>query len=106
MKYLTKGVLIAMTVLVANAAYATPPLVDYQWKISSDACLDNAKRVLREAGFKRGDSTGKSEVVGQKGEYKGVVACIGEGSEMAVFIVAGPNYSQAQKLAKEMKGNF
>jgi hypothetical protein len=107
MKYLNKLALVSMTFLAATGVVsASPPFVDYQWKISSDDCLGNAKRVLREAGFKRGDSTGTSEVVGLKGEYKGIVACIGEGSDVAVFIVAGPSYPQAQKLAKEMKRNF
>lgn len=106
MKYPTKLALVSMTFLAASVTYASPPFVDYQWKISSDACLENAKRVLREAGFKRSDSTGTHEVVGMKGEYKGIVACVGEASDVAVFIVAGPSYPQAQKLAMEMKGNF
>jgi hypothetical protein len=107
MKYPIKLALVSLTFLAATGVVsASPPFVDYQWKISSDACLENAKRVLREAGFKRSDSTGTSEVVGLKGEYKGIVACIGEGSEIAVFIVAGPSYPPARKLAMEMKGNF
>ncbi len=91
---------------ITSTSYATPPFIDYQWKVSLDACLERADSALITTGFKPSGSTGESEVVGFKGDYKGVIACVGRGSDIAVFIVAGPNYEQARKWALKMKENF
>ena len=93
--------------LIANTTvvYAEPPFIDYQWKSVLDACIERAKDSLVTTGFKLTQS-GKSEVVGTKGDYQGVIACIGEESEIAVFTVGGPNYEQAKKWAVKMKENF
>jgi hypothetical protein len=45
-------------------------------------------------------------VVGSKGDYKGIVACVGEASDIVVFIVSGPDYQQAKKYALTMKRSF
>ncbi|OQW86747.1 MAG: hypothetical protein BWK78_09695 [Thiotrichaceae bacterium IS1] len=75
--------------------------------MSPDACLIRAADAMKAVSFKRSGATdSETEVVGFKGEYKGVIACLGEGSEIAVFIVAGPNYEQAKTLALKMKNNF
>lgn len=93
--------------LLVSIAQAAPPFIDFQWKVSSENCLDSAKSALKAAGFKSSSSTNPdSAVVGSNGEYKGIVACVGEYADMAVFIVAGPDYQQAKKYALTMKRNF
>ena len=93
------------TTSIAQAA--APPFVDYQWKYSPDACLVRATAALKIAGFKQSSATDhNAEIVGAKGEYKGIIACVGEAADVAVFIVAGPNYEQARKLSVKMKENF
>lgn len=106
LKLLSSLVLFLMTGVV----YAKPPFIDYQWKFSPDACFIRANDAMVTAGFKTKATTeepdGVNEVVGVKDDYKGVVACVGEGSEIAIFIVSGPNYEQARKLALKLKANF
>jgi len=89
-----------------SVVYADAPFIDYQWVESPDACLERAKIAMLDSGFKTVASTGIAEVVGQKGEYKGVVACIGEASDMAILIVSGKSYPQARKLAVKLKKQF
>jgi len=100
-----------VTVKTATTTPSTPytnsPFIDYQWKISPDTCLlEHADETMTATGFNLSGSTGKHEVVGTKGNYKGVIACIGRRSEIVVFTVAGPNYEQARKLAMQMKEIF
>ncbi|OQW91373.1 MAG: hypothetical protein BWK79_17025 [Beggiatoa sp. IS2] len=110
MKQVTAGVLAAIVVTahsgIAQAEDTSTknlPFVDYQWTMSSDACPERGLDTLRKSGFKVLD---KKERVGMKEGYKGIVACVGEGSDIAVFIVAGPDYERAKSLALKMKDNF
>jgi hypothetical protein len=105
MNYLKRGVLITIALCVTGLAHAEAPFVDYQWAKSSDACLERANDSLIDAGFEI-TSKGEIEVVGTKGNYKGVIACIDEGGDMAVFMVAGSSYNQAQQYALRLKNNF
>jgi hypothetical protein len=101
-----KPIIFASLLGITGTTHADSPFIDYQWKVSPDACLERADSALTATGFNPSGSTGEHEVVGIKGNYKGVIACIGRGSEIAVFMVAGPNYEQARKLAMKMKENF
>lgn len=67
--------------------------------------LCRSKEILMAAGFKLSHS-GEDEVVGVKGDYKGIIACLSEKPRIAVFTVGGPNYEQAQRWAVEMKERF
>lgn len=102
---LNSSIFFALITCTATA-YAEAPFLDYQWKVSPDACLERAHEALATTGFRTTNSTGKSEVVGVKGDYKGIIACLGEESSIAVFIVGGPHYEQARKWAMKMKENF
>jgi hypothetical protein len=94
-----------LALCAAGLAHAEAPFIDYQWAKSSDACLERANDSLREAGFKI-TSKGSIEVVGTKGDYKGVIACVDEGGDIAVFMVAGSSYNQAKQYATSLKNNF
>ncbi len=102
-----KVAILLFTLTLTPALQAAPPFIDYQWTFSAHSdCLDMAKPALQSAGFKSSDnSTGSSEVVGAQGEYKGVIACPNE-TEIALFIVSGPNYQKAKDLAVQMKRYF
>ncbi len=95
-----------MFFLSISAVYAEAPFIDYQWAESPDACLERAKDAMIESGFKTVESTEANEIVGQKGDYKGVVACIGEASDIAIFIVSGHSYPHARQLAVKLKKKF
>ena len=105
MNSLKKCLLATIALCVTGLAHAEAPFVDYQWAKSPDACPERANDSMRNAGFK---ITAKStiEVVGVKGDYKGVIACIDECSDMAVFIVSGSSYNQAKQYATTLKNNF
>jgi hypothetical protein len=95
-----------MLFLSISTVYADAPFIDYQWADSPDACLERAKEAMINTGFEITASTETQEVVGQKNNYKGVVACIGEFSDIAVFIVSGKSYPQARQLAVQLKKKF
>lgn len=95
----------ALALCAAGHAYAEAPFIDYQWAKSSDACLERANDSLRDAGFEI-TANGEIEVVGTKGDYKGVIACVNDGGDIAVFMVAGESYNQAQQYAATLKKNF
>jgi hypothetical protein len=105
MNRLKQGVLAAVALCVTGLAHAEAPFVDYQWAKSSDACLERANDSLRDAGFKI-TAKGEIEVVGTKGNYKAVIACIDKGGDMAVFMVAGASYDEAKHYAVTLKNNF
>lgn len=104
MNYLKVG-LAAIALCVAGLAHAEAPFIDYQWASSPDACPERANDTMRDAGFKIIDK-GATEVIGTKGDYKGIVACVDEGSATAVFIVSGASYQQAKQYALALKSNF
>lgn len=105
MNYLKRAALMTIALCVTGLAHAEAPFVDYQWANSPDACPERANDSLRDAGFKI-TAKGNIEVVGTKNGYKGVIACVGDGSDMAVFIVAGSSYDQAKQYALTLKKNF
>jgi len=108
MKHLKLSALVALGLLVCGAVHAKAPSIDYQWTEfygNSRTCLSSAKGAMRDAGFKITGSTGTKEVVGRKGNYKGVVACFVDHG-LAVFTVAGPVYKTAERYAKAIKNNF
>jgi hypothetical protein len=90
---------------MTGLAHADAPFIDYQWVKSPDACLERANDSMRKAGFK---ITAKSttDVVGKKGDYKAVIACVDEGGDIAVFMVAGAFYDQIKQYAITLKNNF
>lgn len=110
MKQVTAWIVGTITATTLSSAYLHAgdttenlPFVDYQWLVSADACPERGLDTLRKTGFK---VTNKKELVGTKDEYKAVVACVGESADIAVFIVAGPDYGRAKSLALKMKDNF
>jgi hypothetical protein len=92
--------------LSISAVHAEAPFIDYQWAESPDACLERAKDAMIDSGFKITVSTEANEIVGQNGDYKGVVACVGEAGDIAVFIVSGHSYPRSRQLAVKLKKKF
>ncbi|MGZ4993838.1 MAG: hypothetical protein ACXV79_06710 [Methylobacter sp.] len=90
---------------VTSLAHADAPFIDYQWMHSPDACPERANDAMRDARFQIVDK-GAAEVVGSKGDYKGIAACVDEGSSTAVFIVSGSSYEQAKRYALSLKNSF
>jgi hypothetical protein len=90
---------------ITGPAHADAPFVDYQWTPSPDACPERADDAMRDAGFQIVDK-GEASVVGSKGDYKGIAACVDEGSSTAVFIVSGSAYEQAKRYALALKNSF
>ena len=85
-------------------AWAKAPFIDYDWDMSSDSteqCVYSADLLLQELGFSVTVHSG--EVVGKKGDYKAVVACL---PGRTVYIVAGPSYRQASDYNKQIKQGF
>lgn len=105
MSFLKQSTLAVIALCITGLAHAEAPFVDYQWANSPDACPERANDSMRDAGFKI-VAKGNTEVVGTKGNYKGVIACVGEGSDIAVFMVAGSAYNQAQQYAVTLKKHF
>lgn len=113
MRQITAWVL-ATTVIIAHNGLAQVtdsstknlPYVDYQWVVSTDVCSERGLYTLRKNGFKILD---KKDLVGVKNGYKGIVACIDNDSDMtdvAVFIVVGPDQERTKSLAIKMKDSF
>lgn len=102
------------------AAQADAPFIAYEWTPVFEACGEYAKQAMQQAGFKRTSDAGNmAEVVGTRDDYKAVIACM-ESSEVpadeatgamvyfgwAVFMVAGPDYGEAEAYARKLKARF
>lgn len=105
MNTLKQTLLAFFAVAVSGLAHAEAPFIEYQWAKSPDACFERANDSMQKAGFKI-TAKNNMEVVGIRGNYKGVIACIDESSDMAVFIVAGPVYAQAKQYSEILKEKF
>lgn len=105
MKALIKYLCAGFVFLISNLAHAAAPFIDYQWAMSPDACLERASDSMQRSGFRITSNQG-IEVVGVQGNYKAVIACVGEGADTAVFIVSGSSYKQANQHALRLKANF
>ena len=110
--YIKSGVFIACFVyaLISSLAYAKPPFVDYQispipWEVAT--CLEDAATAMEAIGLTESGSTGDTELVGYKGNYKAVIACVDSDedgqAEMTLFIVAGAVYQRAYEMATQLK---
>lgn len=94
-------------------AVANPPYIDYQITsadMPQDICLDFAEESIKEQNFTQSGSTGSSEVVAYKGNYKAVIACIDENkdnySEITLFIVSGSSYKRASDYSNQLKSSW
>jgi hypothetical protein len=99
---------VVITLPMMSRVEAKPPSIDYQWsgyEGSQKQCVQTAKKTMQAMEFTMSSSTaGNQEAVGYQGDYKGVIACLP--NKIVVFIVAGPNYKQAELLSKQLKNNF
>ena len=93
-----------LTAALGGTAQAEAPFIDYDWDSSKDTtelCVYSADLILSELGFSVKKHSG--EVVGQKGDYKAVVACL---PGRTIYIVAGPSYRQASAFSRQIKQGF
>lgn len=99
---------ILLFILLSNAAIAAPPKLEfYLTKYNGYDCLGRAVSALRQAGFRIKRGTYQSEDrVGVKGKFKGAVGCSSEVPTAVVFVVSGPYYKTARRLARQIQGNF
>ncbi len=110
MRILTTFTLSTILILSTNPiAYANPPFIDYQWvpwrNGNQENCINKAKETMQNMEFVISPSTGIQEIVGYKGNYKSVVACLVD-YDLVLFIVAGPIYKKAELIGKKLKNNF
>lgn len=90
--------------MLPTVVWAAPPYIDYDWNNSQESaelCVYSAALIMRELGFTAKQHSG--EVVGKKGDYKAVVACI---PGRTVYIVSGPSYRQARDYNRQIKQAF
>jgi hypothetical protein len=105
---------------LSPAANADAPFMAYEWAPVFEGCGEYAKQALRQTGFKRtSNPDNMAEAVGVRDDYKAVIACM-ESSEVpadevdgktvyfgwAVFMVAGPDYGEAEAYARKLKAKF
>jgi hypothetical protein len=103
-----KILIVLFSFLLSAPALAEPPKVElYLTQYSGRDCLDRARAALRASGFIVTSGTYQGEdSVGAQGQYKGVVSCFTEVSGAVVFVVAGPSYEEAKRLAIKLQANF
>jgi hypothetical protein len=106
MKYL-KSLILPIILLASTVANAKAPFIDYQYTNNHYGynCLNQAESSMIDSGFIITSSTGSMEIVGSKGNYKAVIACLTR-YNVVIFTVAGSNYKNARWLAKKLKNNF
>ncbi|MFO1349873.1 MAG: hypothetical protein U1F68_04020 [Gammaproteobacteria bacterium] len=93
----------AAALLISGAARAEPPFIDYDWDKTDDdpeTCVYSGELMLKELGFAASKSTGNTEALGRKGDYKAIVACL---PGIRLYIVAGPAYKEAKDLSAKIK---
>lgn len=98
---------VVITLSMMSRVEAKPPFIDYQWSEyegSQKLCVQTARKTMPEVEFIMSPSTGDQEAIGYQGNYKGIIACLPD--KIVVFIVAGPDYKQAELLSKQLKNNF
>ena len=99
---------IIMAISFSSIAYAGASFTDTLYLKRSDLaqyeCLDIARSVLEQVGFVSVRS-GNWLAYGRKGNYKGNIACFATNG-LVVFIVAGSNYRNAERLNTKLKRNF
>jgi len=105
MKY---GILFGLLFSAATVVNAAAPKVEFfLTKYDGRNCLARAKIALQASGFKMSNGTYQGEDrVGITGNFKGAVGCSTEVPTSVVFVVSGPDYNTAKKLARKMKASF
>jgi len=88
-KLMGAGLCAAALLGVANAG---SPAISTRWgrtQLSQDACLDNAERAIRAAGFTRREPT-KTSRYGSKGDFVIVIRCL---TDLGMYFMAsaGPD---------------
>jgi len=127
-----KNVCLALAVassFLSFAAHAAPPTMEIYYHVYNGTdCSERADKALAAAGFEGKKGTfAQMDHVGAKGDYKGVVSCLnnknnaaisakdaafhfvqadGQTINLVIFIVSGPAYKEANKLATEVKKSF
>lgn len=95
-------------VLISSAAFAKPPMVEFFLTVyNGKNCIERAEYALKKSGFKsKGGTFSGEDRVGFQNDYKGAVGCSSEALTSVVFVVAGPSYPKAKKLARLLQKNF
>lgn len=97
--------------MLGTTAHAEPPNIHTEWRtttMSVAECIRTGERVLRATGFVNivfnGDNKDKN-VWGDRGNYSVTIECVPE-KELALFVVAGPNLDQANRLLDDVLAKF
>ena len=102
------AVLVLSFSVFGSAVMAAPPMVEYFFvKYDGVDGLKRAEAAIQSAGFKLINGTYQGEDrVGVLGNYTAAIGCSTEYPTAVVFVVAGPDYKEAHKYARQMQDYF
>ncbi len=107
---LKSRILVPAVVLAAcaTAALAAPPSMSTRWAnmtLSTDACVQKARRAVRAEGFTKGFEVVSTTVFGERGDYTAAVRCAVD-KEIVFFVVAGPIAKRSSDYNAAIAGHF
>ena len=102
------SILLLFICACSSAALAKPPMVEFFFvKYDGIEGLKRAEAAIKATGFKLIQGTYQGEDrVGIRGDYTAAIGCSTEYPTAVVFVVAGPNYDEAKRLARELQRRF
>ena len=98
----------AVLAACATAALAAPPSMSTRWAnmtLSSDACIEKARRAVRAEGFTKSFEVVNTTVFGERGDYTAAVRCAAD-KEIVFFVVAGPEAKRCTSFNASIAGHF
>ena len=97
----------ALALLLAATPAIAGPSMNTGWKtttLSQPECVEKAKSVMTAIGLERLQASQVSAFA-QKGDYSVVIRCIPE-KTMVMFVVAGPEAAETQRLIRAVVERF
>ncbi len=107
---LKSRILVPAAVLAAwaTAALATAPSMSTRWTnmaLATDACVEKARRAVRDEGFTKNFEVVNTTVFGERGDYTAAVRCAAE-KEVVFFVVAGPDAKRSTSYNAAIAEHF
>jgi hypothetical protein len=96
-----------VALVIATAAWAGPSM-STRWTsttLDKDACIERAKRAVRDSGFTKNFELVNTTVFGERGAYTSGVRCAVE-KEIVFFVVAGPQAKEASAYNASIADKF
>ncbi len=101
------AVLTGLALLLAATPAIAGPSMNTGWKattLSQPDCVEKARGVLAAVGLGRLQSS-QASAFAQQGDYSVVIRCIPE-KAMVIFVVAGPEAAETQRLIRAVVERF